>query len=99
MQKDIVLKTGVIPVHETNSGQKFVYGSELYKGLCITVPYTEWIYGRFNECKAVEDEDFIIFAKRSDSVNNNPKIEHMIKLEFAKRIIKRENNKEGGSVA
>ncbi|MDN0043779.1 hypothetical protein [Mediterraneibacter glycyrrhizinilyticus] len=31
MQKNIVLENGTIPVYETSTGEKIVYGSELYK--------------------------------------------------------------------
>lgn len=96
MQKDIVMKTGVVQVHETSSGQKFVCGSELYKGLGITVPYAEWIHSRLKECKAVEDEDFSSFIKRNDLENGCPKSEFIIKLDVAREIIKKENVEKGG---
>lgn len=91
MQKDIILKNGAVPVHETSSGQKFVYGSELYKKLGIAVPYAEWIHSRLEECKAVEDKDFFSFVKRDDSGNGCPKSECMIKLNVARKITKKEN--------
>ena len=97
MQKNIVLENGTIPVYETSTGEKIVYGSELYKGLCITSSYPEWLNSRLRECKAVEDEDFCSFIKRSDSPNGCPKQEHMINLNVAKRIIEKENDGKGGT--
>lgn len=97
MQKNIVLENGTIPVYETSTGEKIVYGSELYKGLCITSSYPEWLNSRLRECKAVEDEDFCSFIKKSNSSNGCPKQEHMIKINVAKRIIEKENDTKGGA--
>lgn len=97
MQEKIVFENSCVPVHETSTGEKFVYGSELYKELCITSSYLEWLNSRLRECKAVEDEDFCSFIQRSDSPNGCPKQEHMIKLNVAKRIIEKENDGKGGT--
>nr|WP_307999343.1 antA/AntB antirepressor family protein [uncultured Merdimonas sp.] len=97
MQQKIVLENGTISVYETSTGEKIVYGSELYKGLGITFSYLEWLNSRLRECKAVEDEDFCSFIKRSDSPNGCPEQEHMIKLNVAKRIIEKENDGKGGT--
>lgn len=97
MQEKIVFENSCVPVHETSTGEKFVYGSELYKGLCITSSYPEWLYSKLKECNAVKGEDFFDFVKRSDSVDGYPKHEHMIKLHVAKSIIAKENDTKGGA--
>lgn len=100
MQKIATIENGSVPVYETNTGEKIVYGSELYKGLEIEVSYSEWICSKLDECEAVENEDYYVFVKRpASSVRGIPRLEHLIKFDVAKRIIKFENSKKGGPLA
>lgn len=94
MQKISTIKNGLVPVYETNSGEKVVYGSELYRGVQPKSSYAEWIYKSFEECKAKEEEDYYVFLKNQTSKRASPKLEYLIKLDVAKRMTKESNDEK-----
>ena len=88
MQKIAVIENGLIPVYETSTGEKVIYGSELYRGLKIKNSYADWIQHSLDECKAIENEDYYVSIKRPMTHTNKcPCIEHLIKYDVARSII------------
>lgn len=53
-----VIENELVPVYETNTGEKVVYGSELHEVLGVRTPYKDWSTRRLNDIDAVENEDF-----------------------------------------
>ena len=53
-----VIENELVPVYETSTGEKVVYGSELHEVLGVRTPYKDWSTRRLNDIDAVENEDF-----------------------------------------
>lgn len=58
-----VIENELVPVYETSTGEKVVYGSELHEVLGVKSKFADWIKNRLNDCEAVEHEDFETFSK------------------------------------
>ncbi len=53
-----VLENELVPVYETSTGKKVVYGTELHEVLAIKTPYRIWVERRFDDVEAIDHEDF-----------------------------------------
>ena len=53
-----IIEDSLVPVYETDKGEKVVYGSELHKVLGVNTPYRIWSVRRLDDCDAVENQDF-----------------------------------------
>lgn len=53
-----VIENDLVPVYETNTGEKVVYGTELHKVMNVKSNYREWIKRRMSECDALENKDY-----------------------------------------
>ena len=91
-----VIENELVPVYETSTGEKVVYGSELHEILGVKSNYRDWIKNRLNDCEAVENEDFQIFAK--NLAKGRPAQDHIIKLDTAKEMAMLERNEKGKQV-
>ena len=58
MQNLTVIENELVPVYETSTGEKVVYGSELHDVLDVKSNYREWVKRRFADIEAIESEDF-----------------------------------------
>ena len=94
-----MLENDMVPVYETSTGEKVVYGSELYSCLGSKRQYADWIKSRFTECDAVENEDYQGFSQNCEKpIGGRPKQEYIIKLEIAKEMSMLERNEKGKQV-
>ena len=59
-----VIENELVPVYETSTGEKVVYGSELHEVLGVRTPYKDWSSRRLLDVDAIENEDLRTF--RSD---------------------------------
>lgn len=91
-----VIENDLVPVYETSTGEKVVYGTELYECLGSKQEYSNWIKNRLKECDAIENEDFTIIL--SKSTGGRPKNEYVIKLDTAKEMAMLERNEKGKQV-
>ncbi len=100
MQRKLkILENNLVPVYETRTGEKVVYGTELYKVLQVKSNYTTWIERRFNDIDAIENEDYEVFSKNGINLKGGrPSLEHIIKLDTAKEMAMLERNKKGKEV-
>lgn len=99
MQDLTIIENELVPVYETSTGEKVVYGTELYERLGSKRQYTDWIKKRMVECDAVENEDFQSFSQNCEKpTGGRPKNEYIIKLDTAKEIAMLERNKKGKQV-
>lgn len=92
-----VIENDLVPVYETSTGKKVVYGTELHTVLDVKTPYRTWIERRFDECEAIENQDY-----SSEQIctlsGGTPKKEHLIKLDTAKEMAMLERNEKGKQV-
>lgn len=99
MQNLTVIENELVPVYETSTGEKVVYGTELYASLGSKRQYTDWIRGRLKECDALEKEDYQSFSQNNEKpTGGRPKNEYIIKLDTAKEMAMLERNEKGKQV-
>lgn len=91
-----VIENNLVPVYETSSGEKVVYGSELHGVLEVKSKFADWIKNRLNDCDATENEDFEAFSKILE--NGGRSKEYIIKLDTAKEMAMLERNDKGKQV-
>lgn len=96
MQNLRVIETTLVPVYETSTGEKVVYGTELHEVLGAPSVYREWIKRRLNDVDAVENKDFegVEISTPSGQKLN----QHIIKLDTAKEMAMLERNEKGKQV-
>lgn len=91
-----VIENELVPVYETSTGEKVVYGSELHEVLGVKSRYREWIDRRLLDIDAVENEDFQ--AAEFSAPSGQTKKDHIIKLDAAKEMEMLERNEKGKQV-
>lgn len=91
-----VIENELVPVYETSTGEKVVYGSELHEVLGVRTPYKDWSTRRLNDIDAVENEDFE--AAQICAPSGQTKKDHIIKLDIAKEMAMLERNEKGKQV-
>ena len=93
MQNLTVIENELVPVYETSTGEKVVYGSELHEVLGVRTPYKDWSSRRLSDVDAIENEDFEAAQICAPSGQN--KKDHIIKLDTAKEMAMLERNEKG----
>ena len=92
-----VIENELVPVYETSTGEKVVYGTELHAVLEVRSKFADWIKNRINDCEALENEDFQSFSKILEK-GGRPQTEYIIKLDIAKEMAMLERNEKGKQV-
>lgn len=87
-----VIENNLVPVYETSTGEKVVYGSELYAILEVKSNYRDWIRNRFADIEAIENEDFE--AAKILAPSGQTRKDHIIKLDTAKEMAMLERNEK-----
>lgn len=93
-----IFSEDVIPVYDTDTGEKVVLGRELHERLKIKTAYKDW-FPRMCEYGFVEGTDYSLVAQKC--ATNNPKnpyttrTEHVITLDTAKHIAMIQRTPEG----
>lgn len=94
-----VLESELVPVYETTTGEKVVYGKDLHKELEVKTDFSTWIKRRFNECDAQEKADYDLLPKIEEQVSGaKHSIDYIIKLNIAKEMAMLERNEKGKQV-
>ena len=96
MQNLTVIENELVPVYETSTGEKVVYGSELHEDLGVRTPYKDWSSRRLLDVDAIENEDFE--AAQICAPSGQTKKDHIIKLDTAKEMAMLERNEKGKQV-
>lgn len=84
-----IFSEDVIPVYDTDTGEKVVLGRELHERLKIKTPYKDW-FPRMVEYGFVDGMDY--FTERKNVLREDGRkmpqvqIDHIIKLDMAKHI-------------
>nr|DAN97687.1 MAG TPA: AntA/AntB antirepressor [Caudoviricetes sp.] len=97
MNELVMIENELVPVYETSTGEKVVYGTELHEVLEVKSRFNDWIRNRLTECDAIEKEDFESFTKNLVK-GGRPTIEYVIKLDIAKEMAMLERNDKGKQV-
>lgn len=97
MQNLTVIENQLVPVYETSTGEKVVYGSELHGVLGAPSVYREWAKRRLTDIDAVENEDYTTVEIPTVS-GGAPRKDHIIKLDIAKEMAMLERNEKGKQV-
>lgn len=99
MDKLKQIENDLVPVYETDTGEKVVYGTELFDKLDSKRQYTDWIKGRLSECEAVEGEDYQSFSQKNEKPQGGrPGQEYIIRLDTAKEMAMLERSEIGKQV-
>lgn len=97
MNKELtVVENGLVPVYETSTGEKVVYGTELHAVLGVRTSYKDWSERRLNDIDALENEDYE--AAQICAPSGQSRKEHIIKLDTAKEMAMLERNAKGKQV-
>ena len=97
MRKELrVIVNELVPVYETSTGEKVVYGSELHTVLGAPSVYREWVKRRLTDIDAVDKEDFE--GVEISTPSGQTKKDHIIKLDTAKEMAMLERNEKGKQV-
>lgn len=92
-----IIANELIPVYETDLGEKVVDGRELHEFLGVGRDFTNWIKDRIDKYDLIEGEDFSpILAKSSEG--GRPRTDYVLKLDIAKEVAMMENNEQGKKV-
>lgn len=94
-----LIDNDLVPVYETDSGEKVVNGRELYEVLQSKQDFSTWVKSRISECDAAENVDYEVFHKKMENLKGGrPQKEYIIKLDTAKEMAMLERNDIGKSV-
>lgn len=96
MNKLEIIENELVPVYETSTGEKVVYGSELHEVLGAPSVYREWVKRRLSDIDAVENEEFQ--GVEISTPSGQTKKDHIIKLDTAKEMAMLERNEKGKQV-
>lgn len=96
MQDLKVIENQLVPVYETSTGEKVVYGSELHAVLGSPSVYREWVKRRLTDIDAVDKEDFE--GVEISTPSGQTKKDYLIKLDTAKEMAMLERNEKGKQV-
>lgn len=97
MENLTVIENELVPVYETSTGDKVVFGTELHKVLEVKSKFADWVKNRLNDCEALEVEDYDSFSKILEK-GGRPQMEYIIKLDTAKEMAMLERNEKGKQV-
>lgn len=91
-----VIESKLVPVYETDTGERVVYGTELYEVLKVKSRFNDWVRNRLNDCDAIKNQHFESFTK--NLVSGGIRKEYIIKLDTAKEMAILERNEQGKRV-
>ncbi|MEF2965085.1 phage antirepressor KilAC domain-containing protein [Paenibacillus sp. M1] len=90
-----IIANDLIPVYQTDTGERIVDGRELHEGLKVGTKYTDWIKERIRKYGFVENEDFVITLTKTGERQNVIQHDYILKLDMAKELAMVENNEQG----
>lgn len=94
-----VIDNEIVPVYETDKGEKVVDGRELHNALESKQDFSTWIKKRLSECDAAENTDYELFHNFVEQVSGTKhRIDYIIKLDTAKEMAMLERNEIGKKV-
>lgn len=91
-----IIENELVPVYETSTGEKVVYGTDLHAVLEVKTAYKDWSERRLKECDAIENVDYE--AAQICAPSGQTMKQHIIKLDTAKEMAMLERNEKGKQV-
>ncbi|MDZ5711617.1 antA/AntB antirepressor family protein [Jeotgalibacillus haloalkalitolerans] len=93
----------MLPVYETDKGEKVVFARELHELLFVQRDFSTWIKERISRYGFIEGEDFSPVSGNGSTTplgatKGRPKIDYILILDTAKEIAMVENNEMGRAV-
>lgn len=90
-----IFSEDVIPVYDTDTGEKVVLGRELHEKLKIKEKYADWMQ-RMIGIGFVEGTDFSSFSEKSEKPSGGrPSTSHILTLDMAKHISMMQKTQQG----
>ena len=89
-----LIRNELLPIYETDRGEKIVDGRELHEFLQIGRDFSNWIKDRIRKYGFVMSEDFSPIPA-NDNGGLRSRIEYKLKLDMAKELCMVENNEKG----
>lgn len=90
-----IFSEDVIPVYDTDTGEKVVLGRELHERLKIKDKYTDWMQ-RMIGIGFIEGTDFSSFSEKSEKPSGGrPSTSHILTLDMAKHIAMIQRTSQG----
>lgn len=94
-----LIENELVPVYETDAGQRIVYGKDLHKSLSVRTDFSTWVKRRLNECDAQEKNDYELLPIIEEQASGaKHTIEYVIELDTAKEMAMLERNEIGKRV-
>ena len=94
-----VIDNEIVPVYETDKGEKVVFGKDLHIALQVKTDFSTWVKRRISECDATEKADYDLLPKIEEQVSGAKRsIDYIIKLDIAKEMAMLERNEIGKRV-
>lgn len=94
-----VIDNEIVPVYETDKGEKIVDGRELHGVLESKQDFSTWVKKRLAECDAAENTDYELLHNSVEQVSGTKyRIDYIIKLDTAKEMAMLERNEIGKRV-
>lgn len=94
-----VIDNEIVPVYETDKGEKIVDGRELHSVLESKQDFSTWVKKRLAECDATENTDYELLHNSVEQVSGTKyRIDYIIKLDTAKEMAMLERNEIGKRV-
>lgn len=85
----------LVPVYETNEGNKIVDARELHEFLQVGRDFTSWIQERVKKYGFVENVDFTVTLTKTGERQNVTRHDYSLALDMAKELAMVENNERG----
>lgn len=76
----------LIPVYQTESGERIVDGRELHEGLKVKRDFTSWIKGRIEKFGFIEGEDYAVTLTKTGERQNVIQHDYILRLDTAKEL-------------
>lgn len=88
----------LVPVYETDKGERVVDGRELHQFLEVGKDFSTWIRDRIQKFDLTEGEEYSPILGKTSTTGGRPTTEYILKLDTAKEIAMVENNEQGSKV-
>lgn len=85
----------LLPVYETDNGERVVNGRELHEFLEVNSKFADWIKNRITKYGFEENADYTTISNILE--NGGRSLDYIIKLDIAKEIAMVENNEKGSA--
>lgn len=91
-----IIENKLIPVYETDKGEKVIDGKELHDFLDVKTHYTTWLKRQIKKYGFEENVDFFSYLKESSG--GRPSKEYILTLDMGKELGMVEENKQGREI-